>query len=206
MHDWTEVGDVPELTQCSGFYDNDTAVIPTAPFSVPGVVGGTNSILAEAGSATAYGPWLSMGAFEIVADRSRLSVGHDPSGALVVSGLTLEAAPSVVSVAGERGWIEHARLTLARPLYPSFVGGEHVVAANDALFIAAIGLAGESRVVRMYNVDPLVLRERSGVWEVDPVELGYDEVDVGQWSLSIDGLEFVDAARLDAGRSDTHAR
>jgi hypothetical protein len=190
IHDWTVVGDVPELTECFGIYDNDAAIVPTAPFNVPGTVnGGTTFFLTQNGSASASGPWSSMGSFTVLAGTSSATFDDDISGAPVVSGLRLDAGAGHVSLAGMSGGLNDARLVLSHILRPSVEGGEHVVNAGDATFTAALALAGQSRIVPMRNADPMVFRYDDGVWEFDPFELVYDEIDVGQWTLTIDGLE-----------------
>ncbi len=190
IYDWTSVGNVPELTECFGIYDNDTAIVPTAPFKGPGPVCGKTFPLAHNGSATASGPWESMGSFTILADTSAATFGQDDFDALVVLGMRLDADAGNVSFAGESGGLDNARLVLSEILHPSIEGGEHVVNIGAARFTAALSIAGESRIVPMRNTDPIVFRHDDGVWEFDPFELVYDETGVGQWSLTIDRLEF----------------
>jgi hypothetical protein len=193
IYDWTIVGDLPALTECFGIYDNDTAIVPTAPFKGPGPVGGKTFPLAHNASATASGPWASMGWFTVLAGTSAATFVDDDFGAPVVSGLRLDADAGHVSFAGESGGLNDARLVLSDILRPSVEGGEHVVNAEDATFTAALSIAGESRIVSMRNTDPMVFRYDDGVWEFDPFELVYDEIGIGQWSLTIDGLEFKSA-------------
>jgi hypothetical protein len=52
--DWTEAGEV-EWNTCFSMFENDPAVIPTAPFEVPGTVAVTNASLLANASATATG-------------------------------------------------------------------------------------------------------------------------------------------------------
>jgi hypothetical protein len=191
IYDWTIVGDVPELTECFGIYDNDTAIVPTAPFNGPGTVGGgTTFFLAHDSSASASGPWGATGWFTVLAGTSSATFDDDALGAPIVSGLRLDADAGHVSLAGESGGPIDARLVLSEILRPSVEGGEHVVNVGDATFTAALSIAGQSRIVPMRNTDPIVFRYDDGVWEYDPFELAYDEMDVGQWTLTIDGLSF----------------
>jgi hypothetical protein len=178
IYDWTTVGDVPELTQCFGFYDNDTAIVPTAPFQDPGTVGGgTTFFLTQNSSASASGPWGSLGLFTVSRDTSSATFNSGSFGEPVVSGLRLDA--------------DHdARLVLSNILRPTIEGGEHVVNAGDAEFTAALAISGESRIVSMRNIDPMIFRDDDGVWAFDPFDLVYEEVGVGEWTLAIDGLEF----------------
>jgi hypothetical protein len=194
IYNWTTVGDVPELTECSGVFDNDTAIVPTAPFRGSGTVnGGTTFLLAQNTSASAEGPWSSSGTFTILADTSSATIAYDPFGAPVVSGLRLDAGPGRVSFADVPDVVDESRLVLSNVLRPSVEGGEYVVNVGEANFTAALAIGGESRIVSMRNTDPMVFRHDDGEWQFDPFDLVYDEEGIGQWTLALDGLDFSSA-------------
>lgn len=186
IYDWTIVSDITDLTKCSGIYDNDPAIVPTAPFSGPG----SFLPLAENSSATASGPWFSEGRFTISKETSRATIDHDESGSVLVTGLRLDAEPTSVFIAGHTVAINYARLLLPVILRPSSEGDEWVVGMGDATFTAMLTISGGSRIASMRNADPIVFRHSEGVWEFDPFDLVYEEVGVGQWTLTLDGLDF----------------
>lgn len=190
VYDWTEAGEV-EWNTCAGFYDNDTAVIPTAPFQVPGSIAMTQANLAPGTTMSGTGPG---GVTAIVLPstiNSSLTLAHMGDGTLRVSGLRLEAGPSAVSFNGDDFMLERSSVLLGEVMAPRVAGGEYTMDIGDAHFVVTAVFEGDSRIVNFSNTDPIVFRRtRLGDWEFDPFDLSYDEPGIGTWTLSFDGLLF----------------
>lgn len=191
VNDWTEEGDVTWET-CEGFFDNDPAVVPTVPFTVPGTVAMSQGTLAPGSTMTGSGPltngtlYPSAGSFTLVQDAI--------TSAVLVTGLRVEAYSDTISGDGESLVIDEASLVLQNVLEPTKVvfgaGVVYVVAAGGARFTATAAFEGSSRIVSFTNVDPIIFRAISTGWEIDPFELSYSEPGYGTWSLDFDGLTF----------------
>lgn len=107
---WTREGDVTWDT-CYGIFDNDDAVIPTAPFQSPGTVAVADATLMPGTTMTGTGPaWSSA---TIVPSSGTLRIGHMANGGAQIDGLRLHAENSTASVDGEEGtrktWAKAAR-------------------------------------------------------------------------------------------------
>jgi hypothetical protein len=190
VYDWTIEGDVTWNT-CSGMYENDPAVVPTAPFQVPGVIAMTQTSLAPGTTMTGSGPGESTATIVPSMQSSSLTLADLADGSLRVTGLLLEAESAVVNVYGVEVNLERASMVLANPLAPRFAGGEYVVGMGSANFVVTATFEDDSRTVTFTNVDPIVLRETTaGAWEFDPFDLSYTERGIGTWVLSFDGLLF----------------
>jgi hypothetical protein len=192
--DWTEAGEV-EWNTCSSMFENDPAVIPTAPFEVPGTVGRTNATLLASAPAMGTGPGNSSAAFMPTPAHSTLTLAHDLDGAVHVSGLRLVADPSSRESDAELA-LTHASLTLRNVAATRAEDGQHSVEAGQAHFIAALAFEGDSRIVDMTNTTAMVLRENlEGDWELGPFELSYSDPVSGAWTLSLGQMSFRPGSR-----------
>jgi hypothetical protein len=189
---WTQEGDVTWRT-CNGMFDNDDAVIPTAPFDVPNTGGVTTYILAPGTTMTGSGPLSSSGTITPSTAASSLTLAHTSAMDLEVTGLTLRSEVARVSVGAQVFELDRAAVILRNVIAPSVSGGEYSVPAGAAHFVATAAFEGDTRVVDMSNDDPIVFRYASSTasWEFDPFDLSYVEPGFGVWTLSFDGLSFL---------------
>jgi hypothetical protein len=190
--DWTQEGEVA-WRQCDGMFNNDDAVIPTAPFNAPNTGGVTDYILAPGSSMTGFGPFSASGTMRPSTARSSLTLAYSSAMQLQVTGLTLHGHAARVKVGAELFVLDRAAVILGSVMEPSVSGGEYSVPAGAARFVATAAFAGDTRVVDMTNDDPIVFRYASstGGWEFDPFDLSYVEPGYGTWALSFDGLSFL---------------
>jgi hypothetical protein len=192
--DWTIDGEVSWNT-CSSMYDNDSAVVPTASLEIPGAIAMTQASLAPGTAMTGSGPGDSKATIVPSTSNSSLTLAHIADGTLRVSGLRLEAGPSMVSVYGLDGTIERSLMILREVMEPRSAGGEYTVGIGDAHFVVTATFEGDSRIIDFTNADPIVFRQTvAGGWEFDPFDLFYTERESGTWTLSFDGLLFYPAA------------
>ncbi len=186
--DWTEEGDVTWQT-CEGWFDNDAAVVPTAPLTVPGTVAMRQGILASGSSAAGTGPLSSSatlyptsGSFTLAQDLS--------SGTVLVTALSLAAGSTTIVSGGDAMVLERSSMVLRKVLEPSISAGDYVVPAGSAMFTVMTTYEGGSRIIPFTNTDAIYFRSTSTGWEIDPFEIVYAEPGVGTWSLDFDGLTF----------------
>jgi hypothetical protein len=190
VYDWTLEGEV-DWNTCSGMFDNDPAVVPTAPFQVPGIIAMTQSSLAPGTTMSGSGPGGSKATIIPSSQSSSLTIAHLPDGSLRVVGLLLEAESVVVNVFGVEAQLERSSMVLGNVLEPSFAGGEYIVDVDSASFVVTATFEGDSRTVTFTNLDPITFRATTaGAWEFDPFDLSYTEQGIGRWVLSFDGLLF----------------
>ena len=187
--DWTADGDVTWET-CEGFFDNDPAVVPTAPFVVPGTIAMSQATLATGSTMEGTGPY-SSGATVYPSAGSFTLVQEATTGAVLVTGLELQSGPFAVVAGTDTLVIDRSSLVLRNVLEPTIVAGDYVVSAGDATFTVTATFDGGSRIVPFTNADRIHFRATSTGWEIDPFELVYDEDGVGTWSLDFDGLTFI---------------
>lgn len=188
--DWTVDGEVNWRT-CESFYENDPAVVPTAPFQVPGTVAMGQASLLSGTSMSGSGPGNSVATIVPSTSGSSLTVAYMADGSLQVTGLLLEASAATVEVFGVEGQLERSSVTLTEPLVPRSAGGEHTVGIGDGKFVATATFEGGSRTIDFTNADPIVFRQTTaGQWEFDSFDLTYTESGFGTWTLSFDGLLF----------------
>lgn len=177
--DWTQSGEV-EWNTCTSMFENDPAVIPTAPFEVPDTVAVTNASLLVGATATVAGPASVSADFTLTPIQSTLTLAHGPEGAVAVSGFLLVAdTPTRASLISRNVAVTHV------------VDGRHVVDAGEAHFVATLTFDGDSRIVDMTNTNAMVLAEHSnGDWELQPLELAYSDPASGVWTLRLESLSF----------------
>ena len=188
VYDWTSDGE-EQWSTCTGMFDNDDAVVPTAPFEVPGVIASTNFDLLEGSAVMGSGPFEASGLLSPSQGSMTLASLQDGTSALTA--FSISSGQNAVTVAGEAINIERAQLRLERALHPVRVTDEYYVSDGDAHFIASLIVAGERRMLTMINQGPLVFSQRlEGSLEFEPFELIYDEFGVGTWTLEFDGLSF----------------
>jgi hypothetical protein len=188
--DWTKEGDVAWNT-CSGFYDNDPAVIPTAPFQIPGTIGMSQGFLAPGTAMTGSGPFESTVTVSPSTHDSSLTISFVADGALHITGLRLEAGPATARVNGEDVKIRRSSVLLRDVLEPQLAGGEYTVDIGAAYFTVTVVTDGDSRIIDFTNSDPIVFRLNTrGDWEFDPFDLVYVEQGIGTWTLAFNGMLF----------------
>jgi hypothetical protein len=192
ISDWTEEGEV-EWRTCNGMFDNDDAVIPTAPFDVPGTGAVTSYVLAPGTTMQGSGPLSSSGTITPSAAASSLTLAYTSAMDLQITGLTLRSDAARVSVGAQVFELDRAAVILRNVMAPGVSGGEYSVPAGAAHFVATAAFEGDTRVVDMSNDDPIVFRYASSTagWEFDPFDLSYVEPGFGAWTLSFDGLSFL---------------
>lgn len=186
--DWTTEGDVTWQT-CESWFDNDAAVVPTAPFTLPGTISMSQGTLAPGSSAAGTGPlsasvtlYPSAGSFTLVQNAS--------SGQVLVSALTMTADPTTVVFGSDSMVLERSSVVLRQVLEPRLVAGDYVVPAGSAMFTVTTAYEGGSRIVPFTNIDEIYFRATSTGWEIDAFEIVYHEPGVGTWSLDFDELMF----------------
>lgn len=190
VYDWTVEGDVAWNT-CTGMFENDPAVVPTAPFQVPGIIAMTQTSLVPGTTMSGSGPGGSKATIIPSSQSSSMSLAYLADGSLRVTGLLLEAESISVSVFGVEAQLQRSSMVLGNVLEPRFAGGEYTVDVGSTSFVVATTFGGDSRTVTFPNVDPITFRETtSGAWEFDPFDLAYTEQGIGNWVLSFDGLLF----------------
>jgi hypothetical protein len=188
--DWTVEGEV-DWNTCTSMYDNDPAVVPSAPYQVPGVVAMTQTSLAPGTAMSGSGPGGSHATIHPSSHDSSLTVAYLPDGTLLVTGLLLEAESVAVTVFGVEGQLDHSSMVLGNVLEPRLIGGEYTVDTDSASFVVTATFEGGSRTVMFTNVDPITFRETmAGAWEFDPFDLAYAEPGLGTWVLSFEWLRF----------------
>ena len=189
VYDWTVEGEVTWNT-CTGMFENDPAVVPTAPYQVPGIIAMTQTSLAPGTTMTGSGPGMSKATI-IPSSKSSLTVAYLADGSLRVTGLVLEAEAVAVNVFGVDATLERSSMTLGNVLEPRAAGGEYVVDTGHASFVVTATFEGDSRTVTFTNDEPIAFRATlNGGWEFDPFDLSYTEQGIGCWVLSFDGLLF----------------
>jgi hypothetical protein len=187
--DWTQAGEVA-WNACRSMYENDPAVIPTAPFEVPGTVAATNASLMASDMATGTGPGGLSANFVPATTHSTLTLAYGPDGELHVSGFRLVVDTSI-GTSDAQLTLTHAALTLRNVAVTHAIDGQYRVEAGNAHFVATLAFDGDSRIVDMSNTSPMVLRETlAGDWELQPFELGYSDLGSGDWTLSLGLMSF----------------
>jgi hypothetical protein len=182
--DWTEEGEV-DWRNCASMFENDPAVIPTAPFEVPGTVAVTNATLLASDGAVGSGPGGLTASFAIATSPSMLTLARGRESALHVTNFLLVADSASRSSDDELS-VEHASLVLRNVATARVMRGEWVVDAGSAHFVATVTFQGDSRTVDMTNTSAMVLRRApTGNWEVQPFELGYDDPRSGSWTVRL---------------------
>lgn len=190
VYDWTVADDAVSLTPCSGIFDNDDAVVPTAAANVPGVIYAETLPLVPGGTASALGLG-SDGRFVLSSDSSEINVGIDGAGGTVVQGLRLEGEPTNVNGGGEPLTIDRARVVLQRPLEPLPFGSDLLVESGEGSFLVSLGsVNNESRVVPASNASRIVFRNVQGRWDFDPFDIEHIDAAGFVWTITVEDVTF----------------
>lgn len=193
VDDWTQEGEVT-WTECGGIYDNDDAIIPTAPFTVPGSIRATTLPLRTRATMTGSAPGLIASSIEVNVAESSLTIAIDDSTATLVTGLRLESAASVIQTDAGELTLTRASLTLRDVMAPMVKNGFYLVPSGRAQFVAAVAFEGDTRIVDVTNRGPIILRQvEEMTWSLESFEVAYIEPGFGRWSLSFDGMTFAES-------------
>lgn len=185
---WTEEGDVTWST-CTGIFDNDDAVIPTAPPQSPGAIAISDGVLNPGTTGMGSGPAWSSGV--ILPSSGAMRVEHMDDSSTNINSLRLHAANSSVTVNNQDYLLERSSISLREPTPSEHAGQDYIVDTGRATFVSTIIANSDSWMIEMVNDDPIIFRlVGDDTWDFDPFDLVYEEPGVGTWRLSLDGMTF----------------